>query len=79
MPFLSLKKDKNCKFLYIIIYWILEILCRLSKYLFWDDYFQFVEDDDDNEYIYLLLLNVADLLSFFLLFRKICSKGKIEY
>ena len=79
MPFLSLKKDKNCKFLYIIIYWILEILIRLSMYLLWNDYFQFVEDDGDNEYIYLLLLNVADLLSFFLLLRKICLKGKIEY
>jgi hypothetical protein len=45
-------------------------------YLFWDDYFQFVEDDDDNEYIYLLLLNVADLLSFFYCSEKYARKEK---
>ena len=66
----------NCKasFGYIIAYWVCELLFRLFMYIEWD-YFQIVENDADNEYYYVIFLNIADLLSFFgLLFNLITKK-----
>ena len=67
----------NCKgsFGYIIAYWVCELLFRLFMYIEWD-YFQIVENDADNEYLYLLFLNIADLLSFFELLYNLITKKK---
>ena len=45
-------------------------------------YFQIVENDADNEYLYVILLNISDLLAFFeLIFHKKKPKktGEVEY
>ena len=66
----------NCKasFGYIIAYWVCELSFRLFMYIEWD-YSQIVENDADNEYYYVIFLNIADLLSFFgLLFNLITKK-----
>ena len=67
----------NCKasFGYIIAYWVCELLFRLFMYIEWD-YFQIVENDADNEYLYILFLNIADLLSFFELLYNLITKKK---
>ena len=44
-------------------------------YIEWD-YFQIVENDADNEYLYILFLNIADLLSFFELLYNLITKKK---
>ena len=63
MSFLSFNWDKH--FIYAIIYWILEIFVRLSMYLHWKS-FKMSPSDVHNEYIYVVLLNISDLLAIFL-------------
>jgi hypothetical protein len=64
MSIISFSWDKH--FLYAIIYWILEIGVRLVMYLKWNEYFKMSESEVQNEYIYLILLTIADLLAIFL-------------
>ena len=64
MSILSFSWDKH--FLYAIIYWILEISVRLVMYLRWEDYFKITGNEVQNEYIYLILLTISDLLAIFL-------------
>ena len=56
----------KCKksFWFVFFYWIFELIYRLFSYFEWD-FFQIVENDADNEYLYIIFLNLADLLSFF--------------
>ena len=70
MSFLSFNLDKH--FIYAIIYWILEIFVRLFMYIRWD-YFKMSKSDVQNEYIYVILLNIADLLSGFLVLYTFCA------
>ena len=70
MSFLSFNWDKH--FIYAIIYWILEIFVRLFMYIRWD-YFKMSKSDVQNEYIYVILLNIADLLSGFLVLYTFCA------
>ena len=66
----------NCKesFGYIVAYLVCELSFRLFMYIEWD-YSQIVENDADNEYYYVIFLNIADLLFFFeLLFNLIIKK-----
>jgi len=70
MSFLSFNWDKH--FIYAIIYWILEIFVRLFMYIRWD-YFKMSKSDVQNEYIYVMLLNIADLLSGFLVLYTFCA------
>ena len=76
MSIISFNWDKH--FLYAIIYWLLEICVRLTMYLKWD-YFKMSESDVQNEYIYVVLLTIADLLSFFLVLYIKFSFKKEEY
>ena len=50
--------------LMIITYWLFEIGMRLAMYFKWD-YFQLTKNDYDNEYLYIIFLNISDLIAFF--------------
>ena len=63
MSLLSFNWDKH--FLYAIIYWILEIMVRLGMYLRWK-YFRMSDSEVENEYVYVVLLTIADLFAGFL-------------
>ena len=74
MSFLTFNYNKNLN--YAIVYWALEITYRLITNLEWE-YFQIIKNDAINEYIYLMLLNISDLLAGFLVLYINCSlKGK---
>ena len=77
MSLLTIRCHKH--FIYVIIFWILEITLRLMLYLKLD-FFTFTKDTEDiikNEYMYVIFLNVADLLSGFLvLYANQSSKTK---
>ena len=76
MSLITLNFDKN--FSYVIIYWILEIIFRIIFSLR-EQYFNIVENIVHNEYIYVLLLNIADIISGFLvIYTKCASKGVRE-
>ena len=64
MSFITFNYNKNLK--YAIIYWALEIITRSFMYLKWDEYYNIVINDAINEYIYVILLNISDLLAGFL-------------
>ena len=56
----------NKHLIYAIIYWAIEIIRRSFIYFQWE-YFRIIEENDAiNEYIYLILLNISDLLAGFL-------------
>ena len=55
----------NKNLIYAIIYWALEIIYRAFMYLQWN-YFSILKRDSTNEYIYVILLDIADLLAGFL-------------
>lgn len=63
MSFITFYWNKN--FIYAIIYWIFEIFIRLFMYLFWP-YFELSDIDVQDEYIFMILLYIADLFSGFL-------------
>ena len=64
MSILSFNWDKH--FIYAIIYWILEIIIRLLMYSSWEELFRMSESEVQNEYIYIILLTIADLFAIFL-------------
>ena len=70
MSLLSFNWDNN--FIYAIIYWILEILVRLGMYLRWK-FFKMSDSDVQNEYIYVVLLTIADLFAGFLVLYIRCT------
>ena len=63
MSLLTIKCDKH--FIYVIIFWILEITLRLMLSLK-SNFFTFTQDIIKNEYMFVIFLNAADLLSGFL-------------
>ena len=66
----------NKNFIYVIIYWILEIVYRVILYLK-RNYFEITKNIVYYEYIFLILNNIGDLLSGFLvLYSKCVSKSK---
>ena len=74
MAFITFNYNKNLN--YAIVYWALEIISRSFIYFEWE-YFRIVTDDAINEYIYLFLLNISDLLAgFFVLYINYSSKKK---
>ena len=74
MSFITFNYNKNLN--YAIIYWALEITYRLFVNLQWD-YFRIIENDAINEYIFLILLNISDLLAGFLvIYINYSLKGK---
>ena len=70
MSFISFNWDKH--FIFAIIYWALEICVRLHMYIQWD-YFSMSKCDVQNEYIFVILLNISDLLSIFLVLYIKCA------
>ena len=74
MSLLTWNFNKN--FIYVIIYWILEIIYQIiftknSKFL------KMTKDYIQNEFIFVILCNILDLLSgFFILYSKCESKSK---
>ena len=74
MPFLTFNYNKNLN--YAIIYWVLEIITRIIMYLK-RDFFQIVENDSFNEYLFVIMVNISDLLAGFLvLYIKLSLKKK---
>ena len=66
--------DQN--FIYVIIYWALEIILRIFLILK-EEYFKMSKNIVHNEYMFVIFLNIADLLSgFFVLYMKCASKSK---
>ena len=87
MAFITLNFDKN--FIYVIIYWILEIAFRMVLRFKKEYFIMFGKDEQKdkydiknevkNEYMFVILLNIADLLSIFLvIYIKYSSKGERE-
>ena len=79
MSFITFNYNRNL--IYAIIYWALEIISRSFMYFGWDKYFNIVINDAINEYIYVILLNISDLLAGFLVLYinyTMKKKGTIE-
>ena len=70
MSFISFNYNKNLN--YAIAYWALEIIIRIFMYFNWE-FFQISVKDSINEYIYLILLDISDLLAGFLVIYTQCS------
>ena len=73
MSFISFNYNKNLN--YAIAYWALEIIIRIFMYFNWE-FFQISVKDSINEYIYLILLDISDLLAGFLVIYTQCSMKK---
>ena len=74
MSLITWNFDKN--FIYVIIYWILEIAYRVILYLR-RNYFEITKNIVYYEYTFLILYNISDLLAGFLvLYSKCVSKSK---
>ena len=74
MGFLTLNFNKNLN--YAIHYWALEISFRFFTYLK-PDFLKLANEDSINEYIYLILLIISDLISgFFALYIKCTTKRR---
>ena len=74
MSLITWNFDKN--FIYVIIYWVLEIIFRIFFYMK-PDFFKMTKNNVLKEYIYVILDILADLLSGFLvLYSKCASKSK---
>ena len=74
MSLITWNFDKN--FIYVIIYWILEIIYRIGIYLK-GEYFEMTKQVIIDKYIFVILDNLANLLSGFLvLYIKRSSKSK---
>ena len=64
MSFMTFNYNK--KLMYVIIYWPLEIIFRCLMYYKWEYFFKIGSNDAINEYMFIILSNIADLLSGFL-------------
>ena len=63
MALLTLNFNEN--FIYILIYWILDLIYHLLNSLN-EKFFEMTKDKVQNEYMLVILLNLSDLLSVFL-------------
>ena len=74
MSLLTWNFDKNI--IYVIVYWVLEIVYHilLSNE---GQFFKITNDTVHDEYIFVILYNISDLLAgFFILYNKCTSKQK---
>ena len=67
MALLTLNFNEN--FIYILIYWILDLIYHLLNSLN-EKFFEMTKDKVQNEYMLVILLNLSDLLSVFLVLYK---------
>ena len=73
LPFISFNLNKS--FIYVVIYWILEITFQIL-YCNKRELFYMINDEVQNEYMFTIFLNLADLFSGFLvLYIKKTSKS----
>lgn len=70
MSFITCNYNKNL--IYAFVYWAVEIFLRSLIYLDWK-LFQVYKKDSINEYFYIILMNISDLLSGFLVMYTQCS------
>ena len=63
MSLITFHNNKNL--LFALIYWALEIITRVLMHYKWE-WFQIVENDSYNEYIFVMLECIANLFSGFL-------------
>ena len=63
MALLTLNFNEN--FIYVLIYWILDLIYHLLNSLN-EKFFEMTKDKVQNEYMLVILLNLSDLLSVFL-------------
>ena len=63
MALLNLNFNEN--FIYVLIYWILDLIYHLLNSLN-EKFFEMTKDKVQNEYMLVILLNLSDLLSVFL-------------
>jgi len=73
MAIITFNYNKNLN--YAIAYWALEIVLRTFMYIKWE-FFQISLKDSINEYIYIILLVISDLLAGFLVLYTQCSIKK---
>ncbi len=74
MSLITWNFDKS--FIYVIIYWILEIIYRIIFYEK-EEFLKITKKTIHDEYLFVILLNIADLFSGFLvLYMKCASKSK---
>ena len=76
LPFITFNFNKSFK--YIITYWIFEILFQVL-YLNYRDYFSMIKDEVQNEYMFIIFWNIAELFSIFLVLyvKKVSKSSKI--
>lgn len=67
MALLTLNFNEN--FIYVLIYWILDLIYHLLNSLN-EKFFEMTKDKVQNEYMLVILLNLSDLLSVFLVLYK---------
>ena len=66
-------------FINIIIYWVLEIFVRLMKQYQWDNFVVIKDNLADNEYLYIIYINISHLLTgFLILYIKFSMKKESE-
>jgi hypothetical protein len=73
LPFISIECDKN--YIYIIAYWIAEIVMILCQSIFADN-FQLSEGYIEDEFINLFCIIIADLFAGFCVLFTVCSSKK---
>ena len=62
MSFISFNYNKNLR--YAFVYWFVEIIMRSIIYLDWD-FFHVFQKDSSNEYFFIILQNISDLIAGF--------------
>ena len=67
MTLLTLNFNEN--FIYVLIYWILDLIYHLLNSLN-EKFFEMTKDKVQNEYMLVILLNLSDLLSVLLVLYK---------
>ena len=68
--------NKNINLIFVLIYWIVEILTRLAIFYLWDYFIVSKNSLAENEYIYIIYYTISNLLSGFLVIYINCISGK---
>ena len=73
MSFLTI--NCNISFIYVLIYWLLEIFVRLIMYYKWE-YFKISDDAAETEYMFLIYPSISKLFSGILIIYINCVVSK---
>ena len=81
-PFCNCARNLDWSIAYIFAFWILELTFRLVMFIRWD-FFQLTGNDGNDEYLYIIYLNISDWFAYpeLLLHLKGCKKkdNQIKY